>query len=253
MQYGQAHASYTPYVAKASQSAKRNALLSALPDDDFSLLAPHLRIVPLERGAILRDDLAEIESVYFPLSGAASRVAVLRNGATVETTMIGRTGIVGYTAGLGLRRAAGRVVVQIPGEAARIAASQFEAAVKQSEALRDLVVRYGGLVLAQTQQCVACNALHHLDGRLCRWLLHADDCVESDPIPLTQELLAQMLGVRRTTLTVVARLLQATGLIRYRRGRIHILNRAAIEQSACECYAVIKQHSDNLFSNLAET
>jgi CRP-like cAMP-binding protein len=247
MRYGQAHASYAAYGARQpSQSAKRNALLSALPADDFSLLVPHLRTVAIERGSILREDQEQIEHVYFPLSGAASRVAVMGNGATVETTMIGRTGIVGFTAGLGLRRAAGRVVVQIPGEAARIGASQFETAVKESTALCDLVVRYNGLVLAQTQQCVACNALHQLEARLCRFLLHTHDCVDGDAIPLIQETLGQMLGVRRTTLTVVARLLQSSGMIRYRRGLIHVVNRAKLEENACECYGVIKQLTEGL-------
>jgi CRP-like cAMP-binding protein len=248
MQYGATYA-----ARQRSESAKCNALLSALPAKDFSLLAPYLRTVALERGAVLRDLQEEVECVYFPFSGMVSRFAVMRNGATAETEMIGRTGIVGFMAGLGLCRATGRAVVQIPGEAARIAASQFTAVVKESVALRDLLVGYTGLVLAQTQQCVACNALHGLEPRLCRWLLHADDCLDGDPVPLTQELIAQMLGVRRTTLTVVARLLQAADMIRYRRGLVHIINRSAVEQSACECYNVIKRYSDNLFSNIARS
>ena len=194
----------------------------------------------------------EIEHIYFPLSGVVYQVAVTSNGATVETAMIGRTGILGFTAGLGLRSATGRAVVQISGEAARIAASHFEAVVKESTAIRDLVVEYTGLVLIQIQQRVACNALHHLEARLCRCLLHAHDCMDGDAIPLTQELLAQLLGVRRTTLTVAARHLQTAGMIRYRRGIIHIVNRSALEQSACDCYEVIKRHV-NLFSNIAGT
>jgi CRP-like cAMP-binding protein len=252
MQYGETYASYAPDGARRLyQSAKCNAFLSALPAKDFSLLAPDLRTVPLERGAVLRDAGEEIEHVYFPLSGVVCRIVLMRNGATAETAMIGRTGILGISAGLGLRRATGRAVVQIPGEAARIAASQFEEAVRESTAIRDLVVRYNGLVLAQVQQSVACNALHHLEARLCRWLLDAHDCVDGDAIPLTQELIAQLLGVRRTTLTVVARALQSTGMIRYRRGLILIVNRSALEQSACECYSVVKRHADNLFSNIA--
>jgi hypothetical protein len=121
--------------------------------------------------------------------------------------------------------------VQIPGEAARIGASQLQLAVRESGALRDLVLGYNELMLAETQQCVACNALHYLEARLCRWLLHCQDCVDSDTIPLTQELLGQMLGVRRTTLTVVARLLQTSGMIRYRRGVIHIVDRAKLEHT----------------------
>ena len=106
---------------------------------------------------------------------------------------------------------------------------------------------YNDLVLAQVQQCLACNALHYLEARLCRWLLQTHDCVDGDAIPLTQETLGQMLGVRRTTLTVVARLLQSAGMIRYRRGLIHVVNRAKLEENACECYAVIKQRTEELF------
>jgi hypothetical protein len=120
--------------------------------------------------------------------------------------------------------------------------------MRESTAIRDLIVGYNDLMLAQIQQLVACNALHYLEARLSRWLLHTQDCVDGDVIPLTQESLGQMLGVRRTTLTVVARLLQSAGMIRYRRGLIHIINRAKLEENACECYGVIRQHTDRLFS-----
>jgi len=217
---------------------------------DFALLAPHLRTVPLERGAMLHDAGDELEHIYFPHSGMVCRVAATRSGATVETAIVGRAGILGFTAGFGSRRATSRAVVQIPGEAAHIAASQFQAAMRESSAIRDLLVGYNDLVLAQVQQCVACNALHYLEARLCRRLLQTHDCVDGDAIPLTQETLGQMLGVRRTTLTVVARLLQSAGMIRYRRGLIHVVNRAKLEKNACECYAVIKQRTEALFPKL---
>jgi CRP-like cAMP-binding protein len=234
-------------TARTVDSGKLNRCLATLPAQDFSLLAPHLRTVPLERGAMLHDAGDEIEHVYFPRSGMISLVAVMRSGATVETTTVGRAGILGATAGLGSRRAVGRAIVQIAGEAARIPCSQFHAAARQSAAIRDLAVGYNDLMLTQIQQCVACNALHYLEARLCRWLLHTHDCVDADAIPLTQELLGQMLGVRRTTLTVVARLLQTAGMIHYRRGLIHVVNRAALEENACECYALIRRHTDQLF------
>jgi CRP-like cAMP-binding protein len=228
-------------------TSKLNRCLASLPAKDFSLLAPHLHTVPLERDVMLHDAGDEMEHVYFPLSGMICRVAVMRNGATVETVTVGRAGILGFTAGFGSRRATSRAVVQIPGEAARIAASQFQLAMRESTAIRDLIVGYNDLMLTQIQQLVACNALHYLEARLSRWLLHTQDCVDGDVIPLTQESLGQMLGVRRTTLTVVARLLQSAGMIRYRRGLIHIVNRAKLEENACECYGVIKQHTDRLF------
>jgi CRP-like cAMP-binding protein len=230
------------------ETGKLNRCLASLPAKDFALLAPHLRAVPLERGAMLHDAGDELDHVYFPHSGMVCRVAVMRSGATVETAIVGRAGVLGFTAGFGPRRATARAAVQIPGQAARIAAAQFQAAVRESSAIRDLLVGYNDLVLAQVQQCVACNALHYLEARLCRWLLQTHDCVDGDAIPLTQETLGQMLGVRRTTLTVVARLLQSAGMIRYRRGLIHVVNRAKLEENACECYGVIKQHTDRLFS-----
>jgi CRP-like cAMP-binding protein len=115
-------------------------------------------------------------------------------------------------------------------------------------ALRELIVRYNDVLLAQVQQSVACNALHSLEARLCRWLLQTHDCVDGNVIPLTQEFLGQMLGVRRTTVTIAARLLQSARLIRYRRGLIHIVDRAALEDIACECYAVVKHNADKVFA-----
>jgi CRP-like cAMP-binding protein len=135
----------------------------------------------------------------------------------------------------------------LPGTAAWISGAQFHAAANQSQAIRDLIVRYNDLLLAQVQQSVACNALHALEARLCRWLLQTHDYIDGDAIPLTQEFLGQMLGVRRTTVTLAARLLQSAGLIRYRRGLIHIVDRAALEEIACECYAVVKHNADRVF------
>ena len=140
-----------------------------------------------------------------------------------------------------------RAIVQLPGTAAWLSASQLHAAAVQSQAIRDLIVRYHDLLLAQVQQSVACNALHTLDARLCRWLLQTHDCTEGNVIPLTQEFLGQMLGVRRTTVTIAARLLQGAGLIRYRRGHIQILDRAALEDMACECYDAVRQNANKVF------
>jgi CRP-like cAMP-binding protein len=176
-------------------------------------------------------------------------VAVMHSGATVETATIGRAGVIGASAGLGARPTIARALVQLPGTAAWISASQFHAAAAQSQALHDLIVRYNDVLLAQVQQSVACNALHGLEARLCRWLLQAHDCIDSNVILLTQEFLGQMLGVRRTTVTIAARLLQSAGLIRYRRGHIHILDRAALEDISCECYAVVRQNADKVFES----
>jgi len=196
---------------------------------------------------MLYDGGDDIEHVYFPHTGMVSLVAVMQSGATVETATIGRGGVIGASAGLGARSTFGRAIVQLAGTAAFISAAQFRAAANQSQAVRDLIVRYNELLLAQVQQSVACNALHALEARLCRWLLQTHDCVDGDVIPLTQEFLGQMLGVRRTTVTIAARLLQSAGLIRYRRGHIQILDRAALEDIACECHAAVKHNIEKIF------
>jgi CRP-like cAMP-binding protein len=215
------------------ERGRSNRFLATLPPHDFALLTPHLRTATFERGMILHDAGDEIERVYFPHSGMVSLVAVMQSGAGVETATIGRAGVIGAGTGLGVKYTA-RVIVQLPGTAAWLSASQFHAAANGSQAIRDLIVHYSDLVLAQVQQSVACNVLHTMEGRLCRWLLQAHDCMDGRAIPLTQEFLGQMLGVRRTTVTIAAQLLQSGGLIRYRRGHIQILDRPALEELSCE-------------------
>src|SRR5262245_1726323 len=238
----------TPPLARQLELGRFNRFLGTLPPHEFSLLVPHLRTIPLERGVMLHDVGEEIDHVYFPHSGMVSLVAVMQSGATVETATIGRAGVIGASAGLGAKWAFARAIVQLPGKAAWISASQFHTAANQSQAIRDLIARYNNVLLAQVQQSVACNALHAMEARLCRWLLQTHDCVDDNSIPLTQEFLGQMLGVRRTTVTIAARLLQSAGLIRYRRGLIQIVDRAALEDISCECYAVVRQNAEKLYS-----
>jgi CRP-like cAMP-binding protein len=145
-----------------------------------------------------------------------------------------------------------RAIVQLPGTAAWLSASHFHAAAVQSQTIRDLIVRYNDVLLAQVQQSVACNALHAVEARLSRWLLQTHDCMDGDIIPLTQEFLGQMLAVRRTTVTIAARLLQGAGLIRYRRGHIEILDRAGLEAIACECYGIVRQNAENVFPSTSD-
>jgi CRP-like cAMP-binding protein len=220
--------------------------LAALPAAELASLTPFLKDVVLERGAVLQHPGDVVEQVYFPRSGMISVVVVMRTGEEVETATVGREGALGTGVALGSRRATGRALVQLPGAAARIPAAQFVAAASRSGVIHDIAARYNTLLIAQIQQSVACNALHDAEARLCRWLLSCSDRVNSDTIPLTQEFLGQMLGVRRTTVTIVARMLQAAGMIRYRRGVIQIVDRAALEEGACECYATTRQHFDVL-------
>jgi CRP-like cAMP-binding protein len=229
------------------ESGKSNRFLVALSPTDYALLAPHLRTIKLEQGAILYDDGHPIEHVYLPHSGMVSIVTVMGNGDAIEVAALGRAAVIHGGSGIASRYAVGRAIVQLPGFASRIAFSRFQAAVRNSTSLAELVARYGDVALAQIHQSTACNALHSLEQRLCRWLLQADDCVDGSTVPLTQEFLGQMLGVRRTSVTVAARLLQSKGMIEYQRGVIRILTRDLLEAAACECYDAVRQQIDGLF------
>jgi CRP-like cAMP-binding protein len=222
------------------EAGGRNRLLGSLPQDEFSQLAPHFKEVLLERGKVLQEPGQAVGSVYFPHGGMISVLVVMPEGETVETMTIGREGGVGLASGIGSQAALNRVIVQLPGRATQVPAVRWAALAQQSQAVRDLIVCYNDVQLAQVQQSVACNALHDVEARLCRWLLEARDRVGSDTLPLTQEFLAEMLGVRRTTVTIVARMLQSAGFVHYRRGVVHLRDVAALEGAACECYRVVR-------------
>lgn len=231
-----------------SRAEARNHLLSSLPPAEYALLEPHLREVSLKQGTILTEQGESIEHIYFPHSGMVSVVIVLADGEkSVETATVGREGAIGAVAGLGPRVASARAIVQVAGSSSRMPARQFQAAVRQSAFLRDFVVRYQEMLLHQAQQSTACNALHEARPRLCRWLLQTRDRLDSDVIALTQEFLAQMLGVRRTTVTELARGLQKKGLVRYKRGKIEILDRDGLEECACECYDALRKQAQFYF------
>jgi CRP-like cAMP-binding protein len=217
-----------------SGAGRRNLLLASLPAKDFALLEPDLKDIVLERGAVLQEQGDRIDQVYFPHEGIISLLTVTRQGA------------VGAFAGFGPRRAHARAVVQVRGLSSRIAASRFRKVAEESGAVCSLLVRYGEMLLIQVQQIAACNALHPVEARLSRWLLQARDRVDADNLKLTHEFLSQMLGVRRTTVTVVANMLQQAGLIRYHRGRIEITDRRGLEGRACECYQAIRRHVEEI-------
>jgi CRP-like cAMP-binding protein len=227
-------------------SSKRNRLLAALPAADLALLLPHMKDMILEAGAVLQEQGERVEEVYFPHDGIVSLLAVMQQGDAIETATVGREGAVGTLSGFGQRRSHTRDVVQVAGSASRIPAARFRKAAEESQAVRDVIVRYGEMLLVQVQQTAACNALHDVEARLSRWLLQARDRVDGDTIKLTHEFLSQMLGVRRPTVTVIARSLQDAGLIRYHRGHIEILDRRGLEARACECYGVIRRQIDEV-------
>jgi CRP-like cAMP-binding protein len=219
-----------------------NKLLASLPRDQLDLLIPYLTTSIMAQGVVLLESGEEFNEVYFPHSGMISLLVVLRDGKAIETATVGREGVVGAMAGLGLYRSSVRVTVQLPMAVTRIAASQFRKAVERSVVLRDLCIQYNEVLLVQARVTAACNALHPIEARFCRWLLQSADRAESSTVPLTQEFLAEMLGVRRTSVTEVASTIQKRGAITYSRGVIQIVDRPALEHLACECYETLSGH-----------
>jgi CRP-like cAMP-binding protein len=191
---------------------------------------------------------SEVEQVYFPHNGMFSLLNVMRNGKAIETATVGREGVVGAMAGLGLYTSLALVNVQLPTTASKIPSAAFRRAVNLSQPVRDLCIRYNEVLLTQARITAACNALHQIDQRFCRWLLQSADRAAGDTITLTQELLADMLGVRRTSVTEVAGKIQDQGIITYSRGVIRILDRGALERMSCECYQTLVDHEATLTS-----
>jgi len=229
-----------------TSSSLDNKLLAKLPRRDFESLAAHLTHVSLPQGEIVYEAGDEVDQIYFPSAGMFSLLAVMRDGKAIETATVGREGVIGAMAGLGLYRSLVRAVVQLPLPASRIPATAFRRAVAASDALRDLCIRYNEVMLTQARVTAACNALHPVEERFCRWLLQSSDRAASDTVTLTQELLAEMLGVRRTSVTEVARKIQDKGAITYARGVITILDRAQLERFSCECYATLIEQEATL-------
>ncbi|MBX3484386.1 Crp/Fnr family transcriptional regulator [Phenylobacterium sp.] len=226
--------------------ALQNSLLEALPAADLALFAPQLVQVELERGRLLYDPGDPIEHVYFPHDGVVSLMTLMENGAAIESTTIGPEGALGLMAAVAPRQSLSRAIVQTPLRAARIGVERLHEAWTRSPALRDLVDRHTEALYGHAIQSVACNALHSVEERFCRWLLTCHDRISTDTIALTQEFLADMLGVQRTTVTAVARSLQEKGMIRYRRGVVDVVDRQALQQLSCECYGVIRGNYDRL-------
>jgi CRP-like cAMP-binding protein len=220
-----------------------NKLLSALPRAQYNLLAPQLATVSLPLGTVLREPGDEVDHLYFPHSGMLSLLAVMRDGKAVETATIGREGVVGAMAGLRPYKSLVRVVVQMPTHASKIASHRFRTVVAASEQLRNLCIEYNEVLLSQARVIAACNALHSVEARFCRWLLQLSDRANSDTVALTQEFLSEMLGVRRTSVTAVAKTLHDQGVMNYAHGVIHILDRHKLEQMSCECYQALLDQS----------
>src|SRR4051794_27522641 len=220
-----------------------NRLLSTFSPAERALIEPSATIVELRRGEVLFEPGMDVPATHFPAAGTVVAIVVcVDDGRTVEVATIGKEGAVGGIVSGGKAPAFDRAIVQVPGFALRVDLKALEAAKARSPHVRALFARYADALLAQVMQSVACNAFHAIEARCCRWLLTAQDRSGGAQIPLTQEYLAEMLGVQRTTVSAVARMLQEQGLIRYRRGSIQVLDRAAVEKRSCECYESVERH-----------
>jgi CRP-like cAMP-binding protein len=225
---------------------RRNILLASLDAEAMSTLEPHLHAASLKQSDVIYEAGDEVEYVYFPHAGMLSLLVVMENGKAIETATVGREGVVGAMAGLGLYTSMIRVVVQLPVDVSRITAARFRQAVSANKSLAEMCIRYNEILLSQARITAACNALHDIDHRICRRLLQSSDRAESMSVGLTQELLSEMLGVRRTSVTEAAGKLQNDGVISFSRGKIQILARQALEARACECYRSLLKQSATL-------
>jgi len=230
----------------------RNRLLAAIPAIDRALLEPHAQFVELAPGQVLFEPEEDVVITHFPLTGTmAALIVVLEDGRTAEAASVGREGAIGGIICAGHKPAFTRAVIQIAGPAFRVETARIEVAKQRSSVVRDLFDRYADVLLAQVLQSVVCNAFHPMRQRLARWLLMTQDRIASKELPLTQEYLAQMLGVHRSTVIRVARLLQNDGVIRAARGRLTVVNRAKLEKASCECYGAVGRHYERILQ-LAE-
>jgi CRP-like cAMP-binding protein len=229
-----------------THSNSQNYFLASLGGDDQDALRPHLKSVVLAPNDVLYDTGGRVEFVYFPYSGLLSFVVGLRNGQFIEAGLLGRNGVAGGGAALDGRHALNRAVVQIAGVGAAMEAAILHKFAEQSQTLRLALMNQEQALFAHTQQVAACNAAHELEARLSRWLLQVRDLVGNDRLQLTQDLLSQMLGVQRTSVTLVVRHLQQAGLITTHRGYVEILDREGLGDAACECYGAITDQLDRL-------
>lgn len=224
-----------------------NGFLDALEAHDLQLIRRHLKIVAMAHGDVLGEAGTPIQQIYFPHSGLISIVVPLETGDRIEAAVAGRSGLLGASAALGVHVHLNTAIVQMPGSASVMPADQFARAASESENIRNLAFRHTQFMLAQGQQSAACNARHHIPQRLCNWLLRVRDAAGQDELALTQEFLAQMLGVQRASVSLVAADLQDRGLIHYRRGDLQITDPEGLKANACECYQAVRKQYERLF------
>jgi CRP-like cAMP-binding protein len=231
---------------KKSTSPKNNKLLACLPPDEWKVLEPHLEWVELPLGKILCEAGCTLSHVYFPSTAIISILYVMLNGASAEIAVVGNEGIVGISLFMGGESTTSRAVVQSAGEGYRLKANILMTQFERSLPFMHLLLRYTQALMSQMSQTAVCNRHHSMDQQLCRWLLLSLDRLRGNELVMTQELIANMLGVRREGVTEGAIKLQKAGLIRYSRGRITVLDRVGLEARSCECYAVVRNEYDRL-------
>jgi CRP-like cAMP-binding protein len=224
----------------------RNRLLQALPQADFEALRPHLQSVEMVKETVLLEAGAPLTHLYLPESGIVSMMVRLSEGQTIELAMIGRDSILGASAAFGDAISLSEAIVLQPGSAVVLDIASYRAAADRSAAFRSLLARHEQALLAETQQSAACNATHSVEARLSRWLLRARELCGGEALPLTQELLARMIGVQRNAISIVAHGLQQAGVIGYNRGHMEIYDPQGLEETSCECFRVVKAHRDRL-------
>lgn len=233
-------------AAPAAPAHVDNQLLAALPAAAFELLAPYLTITSLAQGTVWLEADDEVVEVAFPHSGMFSLLVVMQDGRAIETATVGREGVVGAMAGLRQSRTGVRIVIQLALTASVIPIKHFRTAIEKSQVIRDLCIDYNEVLLSHARVTAACNALHTIDKRLCRWILQSADRSGDNRANLTQELLAEMLGVRRASVAVIANKIKRRGLISYSRGSITILDRPGLEGLSCECYQTLRDHPSTI-------
>jgi CRP-like cAMP-binding protein len=227
-------------------SPKQNHLLAALPAPAQERIIPHLQLVDMPLGKVLYESGESARRVYFPTNSIVSLLYVMENGASAEISVVGNEGIVGIAVFMGGESTTSRAIVQSSGYAYRLAGQRLKEEFNRHGDLQVLVLKYTQALITQMAQTAVCNRHHLIDQQLCRWLLLSLDRLRSNELTMTQELIANMLGVRREGVTEAAGKLQKLGVIEYHRGRIKVLDRPQLEALTCECYAVVKQETDRL-------
>ena len=225
---------------------RKNQLLAALPAAEWERWLPQLEWVEMPLGQVLYESGTTLSHVYFPLTAIVSLLYVMENGASAEIAVVGNEGIVGISLFMGGESTPSRAVVQSAGHGFRLNAQTMKDEFNRAGPVLHLLLRYTQALITQMAQTAVCNRHHSLDQQLCRWLLLSLDRLQGNDLVMTQELIANMLGVRREGVTEAALKLQKVGLIRYARGHISVLDRAGLEQRTCECYAVVKKEYDRL-------